>query len=198
MKQGLTRKATSDEIHQLRSVTRSLAWIARQTRPDLSHRISKIQITFENAIVRDLRECNRIVEDATSTSTRGIFFLQVFLGTMQSSWRSVTPVSCKNRSKSTESLRTSNHVKLVLGNTLNAEKMLIHLVSWSSTRIRRVCRSTLMTEAVALSNAVQHGLRTRASNVDMRGQLNIRQWEETASAAKGHVSLQTAKVSLRI
>ena len=74
MKHGLTRKATADEIHQLRSVTQSLGWIARQTRPDLSYRVSKIQSTFENACVRDLRECNRTVEYATSTSTRGIYF----------------------------------------------------------------------------------------------------------------------------
>ena len=63
--------------------------------------------------------------------------------------------------------------------------MLIHPLSWSSTRIKRVCRSTLI--AYALSNAVEHGLRTRATIVDMRGQLNIRRWEETASAAMGHV-----------
>ena len=74
-----------------------------------------------------------------------------------------------------------------LGNALNAEKMLIHPLSWGSTRNRRVCRSTLMVEAHALSYAVGHGLRTRATIVDMRGQLNTRQWEEKASAAMGHV-----------
>ena len=73
-KHGLTRKATADEIHQLRSVTQSLAWIARQTRPDLSYRISEIESTFGNACVRDLRECNRTVEYATSTATGGIYF----------------------------------------------------------------------------------------------------------------------------
>ena len=76
---------------------------------------------------------------------------------------------------------------LALGNALNAEKMLIHPLSWSSTRIRRVCRSTLMAETYALSNAVEHGLRTRATIVDMRGQHNVRQLEETASAAMRHV-----------
>ena len=35
-------------------------------------------------------------------------------------------------------------------------------LSWSSTRIRRVCRNTLMSEAYALSNAVEHVLRTRS------------------------------------
>ena len=44
-----------------------------------------------------------------------------------------------------------------------------------------------MAEAYALSKAVEHRLRTRAAIVDMRGQLNIRQWEETASAAMVHV-----------
>ena len=76
---------------------------------------------------------------------------------------------------------------LAHGDALNAEKMLIHPLSWSSTRIRRVCRSTLMAEAYALSNAVEHGLRTRTTIVDKRGQLNIRQWKETASAVMGHV-----------
>ena len=112
-KQALTRKTTADEIHQLRSVTQSLAWIARQTRPDLSYRISKSQSTSENAYVRDLRERNRSVENATSKSTRGIYFLQNFLGMMRLSRRSVTPVSVKTRNDSTESLRTSNHNKLV-------------------------------------------------------------------------------------
>ena len=73
-KHGLTRKATAGEMHHLRSVTQSLAWIARQTRPDLSYRVSKIQRTLVNACVKDLRECNRTVEYATSTSTRGICF----------------------------------------------------------------------------------------------------------------------------
>ena len=48
-KQWFDTKGDSRRKNQLRSVTQSLAWIARQTRPDLSYRISKIQSTFENA-----------------------------------------------------------------------------------------------------------------------------------------------------
>ena len=70
---------------------------------------------------------------------------------------------------------------------MNAERMLNHPLSWSSTRIRRGCRSTLIAEAYVFSNTVEHRMRTRAAVVDMSGQLNIRQWEETASAAMGHV-----------
>ena len=110
-KHGLTRKATADKTHHLRSVTQSLAWIARQTRPDLSYRISKIQSTFENACVRDLRECNHIVQYATSTSTRGINSLQASHGMMRLLRRSVMLVSVKNKNNLTESLITSNHNK---------------------------------------------------------------------------------------
>ena len=113
-KQGLTRKATEDDIQQLRSVTQSLAWIARQTRPDLSYCISKIQSTFENADARDLRDCIKFVQCATSTSTRGIYFLQNLLGMMRLLRRSVTPVSVNNRNNLTGSLIISNHNKLVL------------------------------------------------------------------------------------
>ena len=113
VKHGLTRKATADETHQLRSVTQSLAWIARQTRLDLSYRISKIQSTFENACVRDMRECNRIVEYGTSTSARGVYFSPAF------SWDDavVATISdasfCQEPEQLYESLRTSNRSKLV-------------------------------------------------------------------------------------
>ena len=68
---------------------------------------------------------------------------------------------------------------------MNAEKMRIHLLSWSSTRISKVCNSTLMAEAYALSSAIEHRLRTRATIVDMRGQLNIRQWEGNGFCSNG-------------
>ena len=73
-KHGLTQKATASQVHQLRSVTQSLAWIARQTRPDLAYCILKIQSTFENACVRYLRKCNRIVEYAILHPRVAFFF----------------------------------------------------------------------------------------------------------------------------
>ena len=149
MRHSLTRKAKADKLHQLRSVTQSLAWIARQTRPDLSYRISKIQSTFENACVRDLRECNRIVEYATSTSTRDIaVVVTISDASFCQAQEQIDGVT--QNFKSQQACITA----LALGNALNAEKMLTHQLSWSSKRINRVCRSTLMAEAYALPNAV--------------------------------------------
>ena len=42
-----------------------------------------------------------------------------------------------------------------------------------------------MAEAYALSNAGAHGLRTRATIVDVKGDLNIRQWEEYGFCCNG-------------
>ena len=55
---------------------------------------------------------------------------------------------------------------LASGEPLIADQMVIHPLCWSSTRIRRVCRSTWMAEAIALSFGVEHGLRLRAARVD--------------------------------
>ena len=188
MKHGLTRKATADEIHQLRSVRQCLGCIARQTHPDLSHRISKIRSPFENIMSETCVSAIKIVEYATSTSTCGVHFSPELF------WDDavVATISdarfCQEQEQLdgiTENFKSQQACisALAPGNAFNAEKMLIHPLTWSSTRIRRVCRSTLMAEAYALSIAVDNGLRTRAIIVDMRGLLKISQWEETASAA---------------
>ena len=52
---GSTREVSTSTVHQERSTSPFLAWIARRTCSDLAFHISKIQSTFENACVRDSR-----------------------------------------------------------------------------------------------------------------------------------------------
>ena len=128
-----------------------------------------IQSTFENACVRDLRECNRIVEYATSTSTGGIYF------SPDPSWDDAAVVSisdanfCQEQEQIdgvTQNFKSQQAclTALALGNSLNAEKMLVHPLSWSLMRTRRVCRSTLMAEAthypLLLNTDCEPGLRS--------------------------------------
>ena len=113
-------------------------------RPDLSYQNSKIQSAFENACVRDSRECIYIVEYAASASTRGILFLP------DSSWDTAIVVRFSDGSFCQEQEQLdgvtqnnkpiSQHRSLVTA--LNAARMLIHPLSWSLTGIRRVCRSS--------------------------------------------------------
>ena len=170
-------------MHQLRSVTQSLAWIARQT-----HRHAAIFLMASrryNALLKMLvlKTCVSEVE------WLNLLFLHphvssVFLQIFFRDDAVVVTVSdagfcqeqeqvggIKREFRSQQACITA----LAAGNALNREKILIHPLSRSPTRIRRVCQSTLLTEAYALSNAVEQGLRNRAIVVDMRGHINIRQ-----------------------
>jgi len=60
---GLEHKATPSEIAQDRSVVGSLAWIARQTRPDLCYQTSKLQSVVSVAKVKHLQQCNKILAE---------------------------------------------------------------------------------------------------------------------------------------
>jgi hypothetical protein len=67
-------KNTAEETTCLRSVVASLAWVARQVRPGLSYRVSKLQSVAGNGSVKDLRECNKVLEYALETFDQGIHF----------------------------------------------------------------------------------------------------------------------------
>ena len=56
-----TERMTGNDITRLRSVTGSLAWIARQTRPDLAYRL---QSSIKNASVATLADANAVAQSA--------------------------------------------------------------------------------------------------------------------------------------
>ena len=51
-------KISGDDITRLGSVTGSLAWVARQTRPDLAYRVKRLQSSIKNATVSTLCDAN--------------------------------------------------------------------------------------------------------------------------------------------
>ena len=57
-----SHKCNSGETTALRSVVASLSWIARQVRPGLSYRVSKLQSVAGNGKVKDMRACNKVLE----------------------------------------------------------------------------------------------------------------------------------------
>ena len=72
---------------------------------------------------------------------------------------------------------------------LNATDTSFHPIAWASTVIKRVCRASLHAETMALTKAVESGTRLRAAIVDMKGKLNLKNWEQSASSQMGHVWL---------
>ena len=59
--------------------------------------------------------------------------------------------------------------------------MTFHVISFGSNKIKRVCRSTLQAEAFSLQNGLEEGDRIRAAIADLKGCLELKQWEATAS-----------------
>ena len=58
----------------------------------------------------------------------------------------------------------------------------IHLISFASKKVRRVCRFTLQAEAYTLQTGVEEGDRLRAAVADVFGKLDRKIWEVSSAA----------------
>ena len=70
------RKSTDSlnegEKTQLLSVVGSLNWIARQCRPDISYRVSRLRSRVTIGTIADLKEANKVLAYAVSTADQGL------------------------------------------------------------------------------------------------------------------------------
>ena len=191
----LSDPLNDDEKTSMKSIAGSLAWISRQCRPDLAYRVSRIQSASSNGCVADLKEANKHIDYAVSTADRGLKFRSGIL-----SWDMendpmisciITDASHANESEdlivngktSKEGHRSQGGKMICLGTNslVDGDEGGIHIISFSSTIVRRVCRSTMQAEAYSLQSGVEEGDRMRAAICDMFGKLDRKHWERTAS-----------------
>jgi len=171
----------------------SLAWVARQVRPGLSYRVSKLQSVAGKGFIKDLRECNKVLEYAQETSTQGIYFASNGIVWDEAVVATITDASFCNETVHIDGVPEPGRsqqgylVCLAPAEVVNMTEAVIHPISWSSTHIKRICRATLMAETFAMIKGTEAGGRIRAAIVDMRGQLDMKNWEESAATAMGHV-----------
>ena len=135
-----------DDVTRLRSVTGSLAWVARQTRPDLGYRVSRLQSSISGATVAILHDANAVVQLDASFSNEKNYKSQQgrfhFLGDI-------------NEIKDP---KTTSYRVMPLG--------------FASNTIRRVCRSTLQCEAYSLQAGQESGDKLRGALAELMGQLD--------------------------
>ena len=185
-------KCNAEETTCLRSVVAAMAWVARQARPGLSYRVSKLQSVAGNGCIKDLRECNKVLEYAQETSSEGIHFASEGI-----SWDDAVVCSISDASFCNETVLIDGFPEpgrsqqgyvtcLAPAGVVNLPEAIIHPISWSSTHIKRVCRATLMAETFAMIKGTEAGARIRAAIVDMKGKLDMRDWEESAAQSMGH------------
>lgn len=150
-------EATQAEIAQLRSVVGSLAWLGRVCRPDLSFSINQLQSVQGKARVQDLIQANKVLNHALKTRDKGIFYPAKPFLFEEAILISVTDAS---HAASLEQV----HIGQIAGHRSQSGRLLllapasfetkgegyVHLLSWSSNTIKRVCRSTLQAETLSL------------------------------------------------
>jgi len=184
---------SDDEKTQMKSVAGSLAWITRQARPDLCYRTSKIQQLASTGRVSDIKFANKVVKEALLTCDLGITFRSESLD-----WNDLASVVCTDASHSAETIvgtTPSGEVKEEshrsqggrLQMLCNKQDMLTnelhgHLIGFSSTTIKRVCRSTIQAEAYQLTAGVEEGDRLRAAIAHIFGKLDPKHWESSSAA----------------
>ena len=143
-----------------------------------------------------MKEANKHIDYAIATAKRGLLFKSGIL-----SWEidKDPMISCVitdashaneseeiivNRIKSKEPHRSQGGKLICLGSNSLAEGTEggIHLIAYSSTIVRRVCRSTMQAGAYSLQSGVEEGDRLRAAICDIFGRLDRKKWEESAYA----------------
>ena len=186
-------KCDAEETTCLRSVVAAMAWVARQVRPGLSYRVSKLQSKAGKGFVKDMRECNKVLDYAQASSTEGLYFASSGVTWDDAVVCTITDASFCNETIEVDGVsepcrsQQGYIVCLAPAGIVNLPEATIHPISWGSTHIKRVCRATLMAEAFAMIKGTEAGTRIRAAIVDMKGELELRNWEETAARAMGHV-----------
>ena len=186
-----TERITGDDITRLRSVTGSLAWIARQTRPDLAYRVSRLQSSIKNASVATLADANAVVQLAHKGDQVKLRFPRGHLN-----WNDVGVITITDASFSNEKDYKSQQGRChFLGDRAEIKdthcyRYRVMPLSFSSTTIRRVCRSTLQAETYALQNGLETGDKLRGVLVEIKGQIrSMKTWELDVRSCVPHLSM---------
>ena len=167
--------ATTEEQAQLRSVVGSLNWIVRVCRPDLAYDTNHLQTCVQCPVVQDLVEANALLRRAQMTRDQELVY-----GWNQFDFNKLEIISVTDASHAADfdvdkngnkmGFRSQSGRVLLIGGpeVMKDGKGPVHLLSWKSQVIRRVCRSTLQAESLSMLSGyeeaehlrmVLHGLR---------------------------------------
>ena len=194
-KRGLDEKANAGEIAQARSVIGSLAWIARQTRPDLCYQCSRLQSVVATAKVKHLIQCNKVLSEAQATANVGIYFKAGVFQFEDSILISVHDASWANEEKIIDGEifpRRSQYGRIQLfgdPKLWEEDEGTVHFLGWKSGLIKRLCRSTYRAETQGCCYAMESGVALRALYAEVMGKLKAHDtnWESNCAQEKRHL-----------
>ena len=191
----LTDAVNPLELSQLRSVVGSLSWIARQGRPDLLYRTSRLQSLTKAATVATLKEANKTVELALEGIGSSLYF---HAGRLD--WQNVGILTVTDASFAHEENHKSQQgrfhflVSSEQARDQNCETFDVVPLGFASSAIKRVCRATMQAETYALQNGIESGDKLRAVICETQGRLqNLTGWYETIKKYVPHTYLSDCR-----
>ena len=186
-----SERLLQEDITKLRSITGSLAWISRQTRPDLGYRVSRLQSSIKDATVSTLTDANAVVVLAHKGHDVKLCFPAAHLR-----WNEVGVITVTDASFSNEKNYKSQQGRIhFLGDLkqIKDERTTTYKVmplSFGSTTIKRVCRSTLQAETYALQNGLETGDKLRGVIAEIKGKIrSLKTWEEDSRSCIPHLAM---------
>ena len=143
-----TKSAVTDiEKKQLRAVTGQLNWIAEISRPDVDFDTCQLSTRIREATVSDLQHANKVIRQVQQNPT---FILFPKLNLTETNLMLFADASFNNLANCGSQ---GGHIIFLTDNHNLAVPL-----QWTSNRIKRVVRSTLAAEALALADGCDNAL----------------------------------------
>ena len=168
-------RATENEIGQLRSVIGSLNWLTRVCRPDIAYQVHRLQSVLRAATVSDLIACNSLLHYVKKTPDLGLTFECGSFDLEEAQILSITDASHAADYDVSGDGRLLGHrsqsgkiIALCGPEFLKTGQGKVHLLSYHSNVIRRVCRSTLQAETLSMLGGYEEAEHLRAVLYGMR------------------------------
>ena len=141
-------EVTEKERSQLRTLIGELSWPAREAYPEFAYDASDIQQRVTTATVGTLLRANAVLKQMRARADQGPA-LKLPAGDRSGNLR-VMMMTDASWNRQPKSGSQQGHV-IAFGNAKAGPQTRMCIASWSSTKIKRVVRSTLAAEAAALA-----------------------------------------------
>ena len=132
----------AEELRTFRGICGQLNWIASQSRPDLSFDVCDLSCRIKNAKVADLLRAMKVIRKAKASRV-SLKFPDLDLSTMK-----VVIYSDASYGNLPDGASQGGHIIFLCDSDGKCAP-----ITWSSTKIKRIARSTLATECLALQDA---------------------------------------------
>ena len=172
----LSISVSEKTVADLRKTAGAACWLSKSSRPDLSFEVSLVQQSINQATFETVKVANQLVRRARQIQ------YEIKIPCVDLSKPAILVVSDASPGKMPRSGSQGGFFIFVTNQSVDQNSTPVGVVQWLSHRLKRVARSSLATEGMALCEAVEHGEYVRACLAEILDpQFDFRKWEEAAS-----------------